>query len=137
MPVCPPADKTVKGTQALTQSFLSFLFAMLAAVSTGGKPSGVRPVELMSQDEMEARVRIDVSRKLKVKFEEVRVIEASDRMWPDQDLGCTQGKDKTEPAPTPGFRIVAQANKQKFIYHTDRAGRVLSCAPAKKKRTNL
>ena len=116
---------------------------MLAAVSTGGKPSGVRPVELMSQGEMEARVRIDVSRKLKVKFEEVSVLEASDRMWPDQELGCNPRKDAAEPAPTPGFRIVAQARKEKFIYHTDRAGRVLRCTPAKMKkpdtsqRTNL
>ena len=100
MPVRPPADKTVKGTQALTQSFLSFLFAMLAAVSTGGKPSGVRPVELMSQDEMEARVRIDVSRKLKVKFEEVHVIEASDRMWPDQQPRL-QPAARTRPSQLP------------------------------------
>ena len=52
----------------------------------------------MSQDEMEARVRFEVSRELKVKFEEVRV--------------------------------VAHAKKQNFVYHTDRAGRVLRCAPA-------
>ena len=114
----------------MTQSFLAFLFAMLAAVSTGGKPSGPRPVELMSRDEMEARVRIDISRTLKLKFEEVRVVEASQRMWADQELGCKPRQNKAESSPTPGFRIVAEANKQKFVYHTDRAGRVLACATA-------
>lgn len=80
---------------------------------------------------MEARVRIDVSRTLKVKFEEVSVVETSGRMWPDQQLGCNPRKDKADPAPTPGFRIIAQAKTQKFVYHTDRAGRVLRCSPVK------
>lgn len=82
----------------------------------------------MSQQEMEVRVRIDVARRLRVAFENVRVLQVAERTWPDERLGCSARKGAVDPDPTPGFRIVVRAKAARLIYHTDRAGRVLRCA---------
>jgi hypothetical protein len=87
----------------------------------------------MSQQEMEVRVRIDASRKLGVAFDKVRVLQVAERTWPDERLGCSARKPVADPAPIPGFRIVARTKATRLTYHTDRTGRVLRCAvPAKK-----
>ncbi len=89
--------------------------------------------ELMSQQEMEVRVRIDAARRLRVAFEHVRVLEVAGQTWPDERLGCNARKGAVDPHPTPGFRIVARAKASRLTYHTDRAGRVLRCAvPARR-----
>jgi hypothetical protein len=77
---------------------------------------------------MEVRVRIDASRKLGVAFDKVRVLQVAERTWPDERLGCSARKLAVEPAPIPGFRIVARARATRLTYHTDRTGRVLRCA---------
>jgi len=118
----------------LSTSLLSFLFAVYSSISPGGTRVRVEP-EPMSRQEMEVRVRIDASRNLHVAFNEVRVLQVSERTWPDERLGCSARKRPVDPAPTPGFRIVARAKATRLTYHTDRAGRVLRCAaPAKKRR---
>ena len=83
---------------------------------------------------MESRVRIDAARTLHVAFEDVRVVEVAERTWPDDRLGCNARERLAETAPTPGFRIVVKVKTKRVTYHTDRAGRVVRCAP--KKRPN-
>jgi hypothetical protein len=114
-------------------SLVSFLFALHAAALPVGRPA--RVPEVMSQQEMEVRVRIDVSRRLRVPLDKVRVLQVAERTWPDERLGCSARKPVADPAPTPGFRIVARARATRLTYHTDRAGHVLRCAvPAKKSK---
>ena len=119
----------------VSASLLSFLFALYAAIAPGGTRVKAQPV-LMSQQEMEVRVRIDVSRTRKIEFEDVSVLEVTEQTWPDDRLGCNSRKDEiVKPDPTPGFRIVAKAKTARLTYHTDRNGRVLPCAaPSKSKR---
>ena len=120
----------------MTQSFLSFLFAILAAAPTVGKRPSGPPVQPMSQEEMEARVRIDVSHTLQVRFDDVRLIETVERTWPDRQLGCATQKSASDPVPTPGFRIIAEVKAERLTYHTDRFGRVVRCpAPARPAKT--
>ena len=120
----------------VSQSLLSFVFAALTAAGVLGKPAVVQPVELMSRQEMESRVRIDASRTLLVAFDDVRVIEVSERTWPDERLGCITREQPAEAAPTPGFRVVVKVKTNRVTYHTDRAGRVVRCAaPAEKLST--
>ena len=88
----------------------------------------------MSQQEMEVRVRIDAARRLRVAFENVRVLQVAEQTWPDERLGCSARKLTVDPVPTPGFRIVARAKTTRLTYHTDRrAGRVLRCAVSAKR----
>lgn len=116
----------------MTPSFLSFVFSVLAAITTGAKPAPVRPVQLMSQQEMEARVRLDVSRVRQVKYEEVQVTATTAQTWPDDRLGCASKREAVDPKPTPGFRIIAKSKRSHLTYHTDRNGRVLRCEPPAK-----
>lgn len=92
------------------------------------------PVQPMSRQEMEIRVRIDAARTLQVEFEEVQVLEAMERTWPDDGLGCRARDLTIEPKSTPGFLIVAKVKSAKVTYHTDRDGLVLRCDPSGKKR---
>jgi hypothetical protein len=115
----------------VSASLLSFLFALYAAIAPGGTRVRVQP-ELMSQQEMEVRVRIDAARNLKVDFDDVRVLQVTGQTWPDERLGCSPRKPEVnievEPDPTPGFSIVVKAKTSRVTYHTDRTGRVLRCA---------
>jgi len=117
----------------MSASLLSFLFALYAAISPGGTRPRVQP-ELMSQQEMEVRVRIHASRTLKVAFDDVRVLETIETTWPDERLGCSELALAVDPEPTPGFRVAVKVQAKHTTYHTDRTGRVLKCAAADKKR---
>jgi hypothetical protein len=84
----------------------------------------------MSQEEMESRVRIDASRQLKVKYEDVTLVETTERTWSDNELGCKPGPSGTAAATVSGFRIAVKVDTRRLTYHTDRFGRVLQCAVA-------
>lgn len=119
----------------VTPSFLSFIFAVLAA--TIGRPAAMQPVQPMTREEMEIRVRIDAARTLQVTFEEVHVLEATERTWPDEGLGCRARPSDVEPKPTPGFFVVAKVKASRVTYHTDRDGLVLRCDASTQKRKAL
>jgi hypothetical protein len=112
----------------LSRSFLVCVFATLAAASVAAGQAGVQPSKPLSQKEMEERVRTDAAARFRVTIDEVRVVEAGERTWPDRGLGCNARRGVLEPMPTPGFRIVVQTGKRRLTYHTDRFGRLLRCA---------
>ena len=111
----------------MTRSCFSLLLAILAGVQAAAAQADVQPVKPMSQQEMEARVRIDAARRLQVTVDEIQIAETVERTWPDRGLGCNARRGVFEPTPTPGFRILVQAGTQRLTYHTDRFGRVLRC----------
>ena len=111
----------------MTPSWFSLLLAILAGVQAAAAQADVQPVKPMSQQEMEARVRIDAARRLQVTVDEIQIAETVERTWPDRGLGCNARRGVLEPARTPGFRILVQAGTQRLTYHTDRFGRVLHC----------
>lgn len=115
----------------MSQSFLAFLFALLTAASPSGGAKSVQPAQPMSQAEMESRVRIDAARELKVQYEDVGIIETTERTWTDQALGCKGlAASNAETASVPGFRIAVKIDKRRLTYHTDRFGRVVQCTAA-------
>jgi hypothetical protein len=101
---------------------------MVAVIPVGASqaPSVGQRDELLQQ-ETEARVKAETARRLRVRPEDVRVIETSARVWPDAGLGCNARRGILDPSPTPGFRIVAEAGGRKLTFHTDRHGRLLRC----------
>ena len=99
----------------------------MAAAGVSGQADR-QPAAPMSRDEMELRVRTDAARRLRVTRDDVRVVEAAERTWPDRGLGCSARRGVLEPMPTPGFRIVVEAGTRRLTYHTDRFGRMLRCA---------
>ena len=85
----------------------------------------------LSRAETETRVRKDLAARLKVEAPQVGVVEASDRTWPDEGLGCVARKGLREPTPVPGFAFTLVHAGRTFVYHTDRSGRFVRCDPKK------
>jgi hypothetical protein len=110
-----------------------------AAVAAQDKSAG----RALTQVETERRVKDDLARRLRVRAEDVRIVESNARVWTDSGLGCgprrgvfeerRQGvPGDREPTTVPGFEIVAEADGRRSVYHTDRRGRLLRCSTPRK-----
>lgn len=91
-----------------------------------------KPVVELSQAQTELKVREDVARRFRLPVAEVRVVESAPRTWPDRGLGCTARRGVFEPMDVPGYLVVAEAGTRRFIYHTDRHGRLVRCPATRK-----
>lgn len=113
------------------------LAAVAAALIAAAEPDvaqgqDAKPVVELSQEQTELKVREDVARRLRLPVAEVRIVESAPRIWPDRGLGCVARRGVFEPMDVPGFRVVAEARSRRFIYHTDRYGRLMRCPSAPK-----
>ena len=108
----------------------------------GAPEKGAGPIEL-TQVEIERRVKDDLARRLRLRAEDVRIVESGARAWPDAGLGCNARRGvfeergqgvpgDREPTRVPGFEIVAEAGGRRFVYHTDRRGQLLRCSTPRK-----
>ena len=115
-------------------TWLPVVLAGIAMCAAVGEPAAARQTPLpappgeLSQQETELRVKADVSRRLSVPAQDVRVIESAERTWPDAGLGCNARRGVLPEARTPGFRIIVETGARRLTYHTDRRGRLLRCA---------
>lgn len=76
--------------------------------------------------------RVDLARRLREIPESIQVVELAERTWPDERLGCHGRRTALDPRPVPGYRMVLALGDHRFVYHADRAGRVVPCdRPAK------
>jgi hypothetical protein len=101
-------------------SYLALIIGIVAAMA---------PV---TRTDTEALVRRDLAERLKVDVEQVRVVSASDRTWPDSNLGCGR-KGLVEPTPIPGYAVTLEHAGKRYEYHTDRNGTIKRCDPVKVK----
>jgi hypothetical protein len=79
----------------------------------------------------EALVKQDLAKQLKVRTDQLTLVSATDRTWPDANLGCNARRGLAEPAPTPGFAFTLAHDGKQYVYHTDRTGRFRRCDPGK------
>jgi hypothetical protein len=110
------------------------VLSMLAAFGTAALAAQEKSAEAgeLTQIEIERRVRDDVARRGSFRAGDVRIIESRARVWPDAGLGCNARRGVFEPAQVPGFEIVAEAGGRRFVYHTDRRGKLLRCSTPRK-----
>jgi hypothetical protein len=106
------------------------LFTVVAALSGAGA-QGALP-EQRTQAEMEHLVRDDLATRLSMAADGARVVESTERTWPDRRLGCPGRPGLEEPVPIPGYAFVLEAAGKRYAYHTDRAGRIVRCSSARK-----
>jgi len=86
----------------------------------------------MSQADTEKLVKADLAKRLKLPEESLKVVEVSQRTWPDQLLGCRARRGVQEPTPVPGYLFVLEAAGMRHTYHADRQGHMARCdAPPK------
>ena len=84
----------------------------------------------MSRAEVEALVKQDLAKRLKVSAELLEVVNAADRTWPDPNLGCGARKGFVEPQPVPGFAFTLAYAGRRYLYHSDRRGQFRRCPAA-------
>lgn len=85
----------------------------------------------MTRSETEVLVKRDLADRLKVDVARLQVISASDETWPDLLLGCGGRKGLVEPRPVPGFAFTLVYEGKKYVYHSDRNGKIKRCEPGK------
>jgi hypothetical protein len=110
---------------------------IIAAIGLGGAPPAAamqaNSKEAMSRAETEELVRRDLAERLKVPAAQLTVVSASDRTWPDANLGCGARKGVLEPAPVPGFAFTFTHAGRRYEYHSDRRGQFRRCDAVKRR----
>ena len=108
---------------------LAILAALLAGSASRAAPNLAAE---LTKSELEKRVLNAASDRLGIAVNDLRVLAADERTWPDRHLGCAARRGFSEPQPTPGYRFVVEAEGTRQSYHTDRAGRIVRCPAAGK-----
>jgi hypothetical protein len=84
--------------------------------------SGEVPPQLL------AIFRDDLARRALVKPEAITVVSATEQEWSDGALGCPQPGQMYTQMIVPGYRVVLQANGDRYFYHSDRRGNFIVCS---------
>ncbi len=101
-------------------------------VTTTTPPPTNQPGEVTSASEAVQVVGLavkDVTKRLNLSSEEIRLssVEAVD--WRDASLGCPQPGMMYPQVITPGFRVVLEAQGETYVYHTDAGDHIVLCQP--------
>lgn len=70
----------------------------------------------------------DLARRALVKPEAITVVSATEQQWSDGSMGCPQPGQMYTQAIVPGYRVVLQANGDRYTYHSDRRGNFILCS---------
>jgi hypothetical protein len=81
---------------------------------------------LMEEDLVQISIR-NLSLRLNIPSEQIKVISVEQVTWPDASLGCSQSGVAYIQVLTPGYLIQLDANGKIYVYHTDTSDRVVQC----------
>jgi hypothetical protein len=90
------------------------------------------PAEVTPPPEAEQFVQLaieDLAGQLGVEPEEIRLISVEAMEWSDASLGCPQPDMMYAQVITPGYKVVLEAQGERYEYHTDTATDVVLCQP--------
>ena len=73
----------------------------------------------------------DLATRLNTNVEDISIMSAEAILWPDAALGCPLSDKVYAQGRVPGFRIQLGAGGKVYIYHTDRAGKIVFCPEIK------
>ena len=76
--------------------------------------------------EKAVEARQDLAKRIGVRPEDIKVVSAQSKVWPDSSLGCPQPKQKPVPGEVKGFVIGLKNGTQIYTYSTD-LQRVFAC----------
>lgn len=65
-------------------------------------------------------------------LQSIAVVEAATLNWPDTSLGCAQGGRYYAQVLVPGYKVVLEAEGQRYEYHADSSEQVVLCPSANK-----
>ncbi len=94
---------------------------LMALVLTGCEPVlPERPVDVPSDVETAAKEHL--SRETGIPVEEMEVVEAEHREWPDSCLGLGEPDEACLTVITPGWRVTIRAEEEEYVLRTDEDG---------------
>lgn len=73
----------------------------------------------------------DLARRALVKAQDITVLSATEKQWPDGSMGCPQPDHVYTQAVIPGYRVLLQASGETYAYHSDQRGHFIVCAGGK------
>jgi len=105
----------------------------MAAWVAGSEPAAPPPA-VLTQAEVETRVRAHAAKQRHVEPAAVVLVHTEARVWHDRWLGCGVARKGVEerPAAVEGFLVTVSVDGESLVYHTDRTGRIVRCSPVKK-----
>lgn len=98
-----------------------------AADTPTAQPRGGSANAPLSLTETETLLRSHTATLLSVSSDQIQLVEAVARTWPDRGLGCGARRGVYEPQPTPGYMIVLSHGTTTLRYHADQYGRFIRC----------
>lgn len=98
------------------------IVARLQAIGESAAPAGTP-----AADEDFALAIAAIAAELGVAPDEVQVIAAEPRDWPDSSLGCPREGQVYLEVITPGFLVTVSFEGEEIAFHTDRRGNVVRC----------
>jgi hypothetical protein len=69
----------------------------------------------------------DLARRLSISVTQISFIEATEAIWPDSSLGCSQTGMGSAQVMTPGYLILLGYNNKNYEYHTNKGTYVTYC----------
>jgi hypothetical protein len=93
---------------------------LTACGALSGTPEGIDVVEL--PNDVEAAVKELVSAETGVSVEEIQVVEAEEREWPNACLGLAEEGEACAQVITPGWRVRLRAGGETYVLRTDAEG---------------
>jgi hypothetical protein len=73
---------------------------------------------------------VDLSNRLSLDRQQVRVVSVESAVWPDAAPGCPRPSETYAEQAGPGYLIVLEANGQNYAYHADTSGAFFLCDSA-------
>lgn len=70
----------------------------------------------------------DLIQRAQVNRDAITVASVTEQQWPDAAMGCPQPGQMYAQMIVPGYRVVLQANGNRYAYHSDRRGNFVVCS---------
>ncbi|MFQ5613013.1 MAG: hypothetical protein ACE5H9_12865 [Anaerolineae bacterium] len=127
---CGPAAAPFTAESARTSATATPTQAEATPVQRGAAPLASTPISTPTtpltpawQDSVR-QAREDLAQRLGLDAGQIDLVDAQAVVWPDTGLGCPQPGMAYAQASTAGFRVILEAEQERYAYHTD-AGRVV------------
>ena len=76
------------------------------------------------------KARQDLSTRMSIALTEIKLVEATEVVWPDAGLGCGKADMMYAQMLTPGYRIVLSNGGAQYEYHSNKKQNIIFCEQA-------
>ncbi len=100
-----------------------------ATMTPTSTPAATEVEPLAGAEQVIRLAQEDLAQRLSLAPEAIRLVSVEAVEWPDTSLGCPQPGMMYAQVITPGFRMMLEAEGERYTYHTDRDNHFVLCQP--------